>query len=108
MKDVAGMLRCFDYALHATLLCSPRRRRHPVAAPALGANGCARRTGVHRRLRRRRRRRPASGAAAQRDGLLELFLLEKAMHELNYELEPAGLGAHPAARGLIDLLEARA
>ncbi|MBK7474360.1 MAG: maltose alpha-D-glucosyltransferase [Betaproteobacteria bacterium] len=110
MKDVAGMLRSFDYALHATVLrlavdgADIQLLRQQLGAEWLrqtqlafiaGYDGAALAAGI-------------TGAAAQRDGLLELFLLEKAMYELNYELDNRPDWVRIPLRGLIDLLEARA
>ena len=54
------------------------------------------------------RRSQVSGAAAQRRGLLELFLLEKAMYELDYESENRPDWVRIPLRGLIELLDASA
>ena len=110
MKDGAGQLRSFDYALHATLLrlavdgadiqllrqqLGAEWLRQTQLAFVAGYDGAAQAAGI-------------TGAAAQRDGLLELFLLEKAMYELNYELDNRPDWVRIPLRGLIDLLEARA
>ena len=110
MKDVAGMLRSFDYALHATLLrlanegADTRQLRQRLGAEWLretqrafidGYDGAAQAAGI-----------PA--AAVQRNGLLELFLFEKAIYELNYELDNRPDWVRIPLRGIIELLEARA
>ena len=89
LKDVAGMLRSFSYAAYAGLFAhlstrpTPVRRLEPWAriwqtwasAAFLGATS-----------------RRSSGALflpaepSQRDALLQLFVLDKALYELNYEL----------------------
>ena len=107
LKDVAGMLRSFDYALHATLLRIQdeggdaqalhlrmgtewlQQTRHAFIA---GYDTAALAAGI-------------PGATAQRHGLLELFLLEKAMYELDYELENRPDWVRIPLRGLINLLE---
>jgi maltose alpha-D-glucosyltransferase/alpha-amylase len=107
MKDVAGMLRSFDYALNATLLRIAggseemqlmRRRlgaewlRETQRAFVEGYDHVATATGQ-------------AGASAQRLGLLELFLLEKAIYELNYETENRPDWVRIPLRGLIALLD---
>jgi maltose alpha-D-glucosyltransferase/alpha-amylase len=106
LKDVAGMLRSFDYALNAALLRvvggneEDRQLRERLGAEWLretrqafvqGYDHVATVTGV-------------PGVAAQPGSLLELFLLEKAMYELNYEVESRPDWVCIPLRGLVDLL----
>ena len=103
LRDVAGMLRSFNYARHAALLHVTEHQPEDYAAlepptAAVGAAKCARlscaptRSGVSGGPLYRFVRRTARA-------LLELFELEKALYELRYELEAsAGLGGGAAAR----------
>ncbi len=110
MKDVAGMLRSFDYALNAALLrivggnAETQALRQRLGAEWLhetrkmfveGYDVVATAAGQ-------------PGAAAQRHGLLELFLLEKAMYELNYEVENRPDWVRIPLRGLLEVLDAGA
>ena len=90
LKDVAGMLRSFDYAMHAALFKFVAGR--PDAREVVEAAGrqwqdadgrC-----IPRRLRRSRRgaRAPVPRAREMKE-LLELFMLEKAVYELKYEVD---------------------
>jgi maltose alpha-D-glucosyltransferase/alpha-amylase len=110
MKDVAGMLRSFDYALNAALL--------RIDGEGTEAQALRERLGAEW-LRETRRvfvegydhvaqAAGLTGAAAQRRGLLELFLLEKAMYELTYEAENRPDWVRIPLRGLIELLGAGA
>jgi maltose alpha-D-glucosyltransferase/alpha-amylase len=110
LKDVAGMLRSFDYALNAALL--------RIDGEGTEAQALRERLGAEW-LRETRRvfvegydhvaqAAGLTGAAAQRRGLLELFLLEKAMYELTYEAENRPDWVRIPLRGLIELLGAGA
>ena len=90
LKDVAGMLRSFSYAAYAGLFAHTVDAAGPVRASS--SRG-------HASGRRGRARRSCSGyfatagqalfvpaEPAQRDALLQLFMLDKALYELNYEL----------------------
>ncbi|MFO1324401.1 MAG: maltose alpha-D-glucosyltransferase [Burkholderiales bacterium] len=107
LKDVAGMLRSFDYALHAALLRivggseQTQAIRERLGAEWLRETRSAFLDGYDQVA-------AASGltnAAAQRGGLLELFLLEKAMYELGYEAENRPDWVRIPLRGLIELLD---
>jgi len=89
LKDVAGMLRSFDYAMHAALFkfvavrpdaketVEPAGRQwqqHATAAFLDGYEEGARAGGL-------------TSPRAQTKGLLELFMLEKAVYELKYEVD---------------------
>jgi maltose alpha-D-glucosyltransferase/alpha-amylase len=110
MKDVAGMLRSFDYALNVALL--------RIDGEGTEAQALRERLGAEW-LRETRRvfvegydhvaqAAGLTGAAAQSRGLLELFLLEKAMYELSYEAENRPDWVRIPLRGLIELLGAGA
>ncbi len=106
MKDVAGMLRSFDYALHSALLrINGDSAEVHAARERLGAEW----------LRETRRMfiegydqvvtaAGLAGAAAQRSDLLELFLLEKAMYELDYEVQNRPDWVRIPLRGLLELI----
>ena len=106
MKDVAGMLRSFDYALSSALLRTEgtsdetRALRERLGAEWLretidtfieGYDKAAHAGGL-------------PGAAEQRRGLLELFLFEKAAYEVNYELENRPNWLRVPLRGILQLL----
>jgi maltose alpha-D-glucosyltransferase/alpha-amylase len=107
LKDVAGMLRSFDYAMHAALFkfvgdrpdtrdtveaAGRQWQGHAVAAFLDGYEDVARRTGL------------ASPRAAK--GLLELFVLEKAVYELKYEVDNRPDWVRIPLNGLLNALEA--
>ena len=106
-SDVAGMLRSFDYALHAALRASAASRagRASRARRAGARLAAARRARPSSRLRRGRAR-PRARCAARRGGarLLELFVLEKALYELRYELDNRPDWVRVPLRGLADIL----
>ena len=84
------MLRSFDYAMHAALLSFIAKRpdaREVVERRGAPVAGRGER-GVPGRLRRGGGAgRTAGGGAARPSALLELFVLEKAMYELRYEVD---------------------
>jgi len=107
LKDVAGMLRSFDYAMHAALLkyiaerpdareaVEPAGRQwlaHAVKAFLDGYDHVAR-----------------GGALAsprkEMNGLLELFVLEKAVYELKYEVDNRPDWVRIPLNGLLRALE---
>jgi maltose alpha-D-glucosyltransferase/alpha-amylase len=108
MKDVAGMLRSFDYAMYTTLARAGHER--PDAAPALQE--------VTRRWREAVRAEFISAyddvalshglspAGKEANGLLELFMLEKLFYELNYEVGNRPDWVAIPLSGLQDLLRA--
>jgi maltose alpha-D-glucosyltransferase/alpha-amylase len=106
LKDVAGMLRSFDYAMHAALL------RERVERPGL-------RTHLDRIggdwLTQTRKSFSAGYDEVAKDaalatcgseatGLLELFLLEKSLYELRYEVDNRPDWVRIPLRGLLDIL----
>ena len=107
LKDVAGMLRSFDYALHAGLLQAATK--WPEACEGVERVG--------REWRDEARRmflegygeagRPAGLPAPAPGGLLELFALEKAFYELGHEVDNRPDWALIPLRGLAGILEAR-
>jgi maltose alpha-D-glucosyltransferase/alpha-amylase len=111
LRDVAGMLRSFDYAVHAAL--SELTERAAVAP------------GQRQELERWGRRwyEASAGAFLQayletvrgaglvpeseedRDLLLEVYLLDKAVYELRYELDNRPAWAGIPARGIVRLID---
>ena len=89
LKDVAGMLRSFSYAAHAALFAhtsarpedlerlEPWARIWQTWTAGAFLRGYLKAAGTALFI-------PAN--PAQRDSLLELFVLDKALYELNYEL----------------------
>ena len=109
MKDVAGMLRSFSYAAYAGLFAHTSSRRseferiEPWArlwqtwASAAFLRGYFGATG----------RAPFVPADhSQRDALLRLFVLDKALYELNYELNNRPDWVRIPLRGVLGLLNA--
>jgi maltose alpha-D-glucosyltransferase/alpha-amylase len=109
LKDVAGMLRSFSYAVYAALLSHTAARRseferleHWARAWQLWVSAAFLRgylvpVGSTSLL-------PA--APQQRAVLLDLFLLDKALYELNYELNNRPDWVRIPLRGIADLLPA--
>jgi len=108
LRDVAGMLRSFNYAAHSALKqataarpaepvdVAPRLRAWETAATAHFMRGYA--AGIDSAV-------SCPANAADRRRLLDLFLIEKALYEIRYELDnrPAWLDV-PVA-GLRQMLE---
>jgi len=89
LKDVAGMLRSFDYAMHAALFkfVAVRPDAKEAVEPA-GGQWQQHATGAF--LDGYEEGARAGGLASPRTqakGLLELFMLEKAIYELKYEVD---------------------
>jgi maltose alpha-D-glucosyltransferase/alpha-amylase len=105
LRDVAGMLRSFSYAAHAA-----RLRRTPGATPSEASLAAVaaweRDAAVH--FRDGYRRACAGLASVPQDdaafqSLLELFLVEKALYELRYELAQRPDWVSIPLRGLLEL-----
>jgi maltose alpha-D-glucosyltransferase/alpha-amylase len=107
LKDVAGMLRSFDYAMHAALFDfaterSDVRERVEAAGRQWRAQATRAFLDGYDEIAR------ANGLASPRaeaSALLELFVLEKALYELGYEADnrPDWLGI--PLYGLLDILD---
>ena len=110
LKDVAGMLRSFDYAMQAALQrfrsarpdaseAVARAGRHWLAHASAsfldGYDDVARIEGL-------------AGARAEMDALLELFVLEKAVYELRYEVDNRPDWVRIPLAGLLDIVERHA
>ena len=108
LKDVAGMLRSFSYAAYAALFA------HAVGpAGGVRAGSSRGRTSGRRGPRRRScaatsrppaTRRSCRPISPQRDALLRLFMLDKALYELNYELNNRPDWVRIPLWGIFDLL----
>jgi maltose alpha-D-glucosyltransferase/alpha-amylase len=107
LKDVAGMLRSFDYAMHAALFDVLTERpdahaRHVDAAREWQAQARGAFVDGYDDIGR------AHGLASVRDeasGLVELFVLEKAIYELAYEVDNRPEWVRIPLRGLLEILE---
>jgi maltose alpha-D-glucosyltransferase / alpha-amylase len=107
LKDVAGMLRSFDYALHAALF-EFRTERADVRERVDEAGRQWRAQATRAFLDGYDEIATAAGLASARGeatGLLELFVLEKALYELGYEADnrPEWLGI--PIHGLLGILD---
>jgi maltose alpha-D-glucosyltransferase/alpha-amylase len=109
LKDVAGMLRSFDYAMHAALFtfiserpdtreavepAGRQWRQQAIAAFLEGYDEVARAGTL-------------ASARAEMDELLELFVLEKAMYELAYEVDNRPDWVRIPLVGLLEVLARR-
>jgi maltose alpha-D-glucosyltransferase/alpha-amylase len=110
LRDVAGMLRSFDYAAYAALRQSPsspdespEARRSILAATRLWVDGVsAEFLRVYRTIADGVGILPTESAELQL--LLDAYLLEKAVYELDYELNNRPDWAEIPIRGLLQLL----
>jgi len=108
LKDVAGMLRSFDYALHAALFnfaterADAREAVERAGRDWMGQASAAFLAGYDEVA-------AAVGLASPRGrgrGLLELLLLEKAMYELQYEVDNRPDWARIPMAGITGALQA--
>jgi len=103
-RDVAGMLRSFEYAAHAALDAQPFHQA-ALSAPAAHWSAKTQRAFLDRWLA------TTSGAVfraanpKQEDSLLEAFLLEKALYEVIYEINNRPAWLPIPLRGVVRLLE---
>jgi maltose alpha-D-glucosyltransferase/alpha-amylase len=110
LKDVAGMLRSFSYAREQALAQATRER--PDALTSLGAP--AREWELASRkafLDAYRETAQASGLFppwGETEGLLELFVLEKAFYELSYEVDNRPDWVRIPIAGILDLMREHA
>jgi maltose alpha-D-glucosyltransferase/alpha-amylase len=104
LKDVAGMLRSFSYAAHAAAL-----RRHPgtAADDHIGLLAGWEREASHHFLEGYRKAAAGLASVPADDGsfraLLDLFLVEKALYELRYEIANRPDWVEIPLRGLLEL-----
>jgi maltose alpha-D-glucosyltransferase / alpha-amylase len=109
LRDVAGMLRSFNYALHQAISHATVER--PDALESLQAPARAWEVVAKAAfLDAYRDTASRAGLFASWDemrGLLDLFLLEKAFHELAYEVDNRPDWVRVPLAGLLDLLNRR-
>ena len=107
LKDVAGMLRSFDYAMHAALFKFVAGRpdaRETVAAA--GRQWQAQATTAFLDGYEEVARAAGLGSArAQAQSLLEIFVLEKVVYELRYEVDNRPDWVRIPLNGLLTALE---
>ncbi|MGH9372682.1 MAG: putative maltokinase, partial [Vicinamibacterales bacterium] len=108
LKDVAGMLRSFSYAAYAGLFAhastrpgqfgqlEPWARIWQTWATAAFLKGYLATAGGAPFI---------PSAPSQRDALLQLFLLDKALYELNYELNNRPEWIRIPLKGILDILD---
>jgi maltose alpha-D-glucosyltransferase/alpha-amylase len=109
LRDVAGMIRSFNYAMHQAVSHATVERPDALASlqePARAWETVARKAFLDAY------RNTASRAALftswdEMRGLLDLFLLEKAFHELAYEVDNRPDWVRVPLAGLLDLLNRR-
>jgi maltose alpha-D-glucosyltransferase/alpha-amylase len=107
MKDVAGMLRSFSYAAHAAAFAHSGGRGEDLARLEPWARAWERWTSAAFLEGYLDTAGPAPFVPAdpsQRQALLDLFLVDKALYELNYELNNRPDWARIPLRGLAELL----
>jgi len=109
LRDVAGMLRSFNYAMHQATLHATVERPDALASLQTAARAWE---AVARKAFLDAYRNTASRAALftswdEMRGLLDLFLLEKAFHELAYEVDNRPDWVRVPVAGLLDLLDRR-
>jgi maltose alpha-D-glucosyltransferase/alpha-amylase len=107
LKDVAGMIRSFDYAAYAALFAYTASRRAEFAHLEPWARIWQ--TWTTAAFLRGYLTTAAAAqflplAPSQLDALLELFVLDKALYELNYELNNRPDWVRIPLRGIFDLV----
>jgi maltose alpha-D-glucosyltransferase/alpha-amylase len=109
MKDVAGMLRSYSYAAYAGLFAYASTRSGSFAQ----LEGWARIWQTYACAAFLKGYLGTAGEALfvptdprQRDTLLQLFILDKALYELNYELNNRPEWVRIPLAGILDILQA--
>jgi maltose alpha-D-glucosyltransferase / alpha-amylase len=107
LKDVAGMLRSFDYAMHSALFDAVTERpdSHEQAARAAFQWQAQTRQTFLAAYDEVARAHGLASPIVERSGLLELFMLEKAIYELRYEIDNRPEWVRIPLRGLVEALE---
>jgi len=108
LRDVAGMLRSFDYARHAALLHVTAHKPEDYARLDLPASQWERetRTAFLRAYAQSTQQGTLYRSFSEVSGLLRLFEIEKALYELRYELGMRLDWIVIPLRGLIALVQA--
>ena len=112
LQDVAGMLRSFHYAASvASTLAKQRRAHSPEAGAEVDAQAAEWQSLASTEFLRSYR--SVAGDAkfvpadpVEFDALLKMFLLEKAVYELGYELNNRPVWLHIPLQGIRDILSA--
>jgi maltose alpha-D-glucosyltransferase/alpha-amylase len=106
LKDVAGMLRSFNYAMHVAVDQASVNR--PETRDALEAHGRAWEAEVRKAFIDAYRQSmdfdASYGSAESAQAMLDMFTLEKACYELRYELGNRPDWVHVALRGVLESL----
>jgi maltose alpha-D-glucosyltransferase / alpha-amylase len=108
LRDVAGMLRSFNYAAHSALRRVTADRSENYAA--LEGRARAWEAATRERFLEGYRDGATGGAAmpadpAQAQALIDLFTVEKALYELRYELNNRPDWADIPLRGILEMLD---
>ena len=109
LKDVAGMIRSFGYAAYAGLFAHTSSRRSELVRLESWARIwqlCAASAFLDAYFTAVDGAQFVPASGAERDALLEMFVLDKALYELNYELSNRPDWARIPLRGILDLLNA--
>jgi maltose alpha-D-glucosyltransferase/alpha-amylase len=109
LKDVAGMIRSFSYAAHAGLFAHTSSRRSELARLDPWARVwqlCASWAFLDAYFAAVAGALFVPAGSAERNALLEMFVLDKALYELNYELNNRPDWARIPLRGILDLMNA--
>jgi maltose alpha-D-glucosyltransferase/alpha-amylase len=107
LKDVAGMLRSYDYALHCALVRAREKHAHEAArleAPGAAWLAAAREAFLDGYDEVASRAGLAS-PRAESTGVLEAFLIDKAVYELAYEVNNRPDWVRIPLRGLSAILD---
>jgi maltose alpha-D-glucosyltransferase/alpha-amylase len=107
LRDVAGVLRSYNYAAHAALnqISSERPALHEASVPVLAEWEAIAREGLLRSYRT-----AIAGASSypadpdEAESLLDLFLIEKALYEIRYELDNRPSWLTVPLAGLLQML----
>jgi maltose alpha-D-glucosyltransferase / alpha-amylase len=110
LRDVAGMLRSFEYAAAAALLRATAERPADLAVlePLARSWAAETRAAFMEAYRAATEGAPLFGQGAPAPALLDLFTIEKALYELVYEIDHRPDWARIPLRGLLDLVAAAA
>jgi maltose alpha-D-glucosyltransferase/alpha-amylase len=109
LKDVAGMMRSFSYAAHAGLFAHAATRPGELQRLEPWARiwqTWATAAFLRAYFATAGRALFVPAAPSQRDGLLELFVLGKALYELNYELNNRPHWVRIPLWGILEMLRA--
>jgi maltose alpha-D-glucosyltransferase/alpha-amylase len=105
MKDVAGMIRSFNYAMYAAVARATDQR--PEDLPAIGPLAQQWEGEVVRAFLDAYAKAGADAGLfaswAEAQGFVQLFLIEKALYELRYELNNRPDWVHIPLRGLLSI-----